>query len=89
MGLPDRPLKFDATFEAVDMGDCPAGLLLTDLQKCHTSGLGDSHIGHAIPDIDGIDMKGWDLDGTGLVLDRWFALDDFECPDVLEDGIQQ
>ena len=34
------------------------------------------------------DMKGRDLDGTGFVLDRRFALDDLECPDILDEGIQ-
>jgi hypothetical protein len=29
MDLPGRPLKFDLPLEAVDVGNCPAGLLLT------------------------------------------------------------
>ena len=70
------------------MGDRPTGLLPAFFQKGHAPGLGDGHIGHVIPNVDGIDTKGRPLGGTGFGFDRGFTLHDLALTDVLDEGIQ-
>ena len=61
----------------IDAGDRPAGLLLALFQKGDASPLGDGHIGAVIPEIDGIEIKGRPLDGTGFAPRCRFALGGF------------
>ena len=88
MDLPGWILQVDLSLEEVDAGDGPAELPLTRFQKRNAPSLGGSHIGKVIPDIDGIDLEWRDLNGTRFLSDRWFALDGFWCPGLVDERNQ-